>query len=72
MDIIAGLVNEGQRDTAQWVGPFIGDSHPDWIEELHWHQGSGLVGAGISYRTRVADLCVHRRALRVDRLGQPT
>src|SRR6516225_9174333 len=47
------------------------EPHPYRVEEPHRRQGLGLVGLRVAHRAGVPDLSAHRRALGVDRLGEP-
>ena len=53
------------------AGGLLGEPHADRIEEPHRRQSGGLIGSGVGHRTGVADLCADRRALGVDRVGEP-
>ena len=50
----------------------LGEPHADRVEEPHRGQRGGLVGARVGDRAGVADLRADRRALGVDRVGEPS
>src|SRR6516165_1791895 len=53
------------------AGRLLGEPHADRVEEPHRRQGGGLVGLRVGHRAGVPDLSAYRRALGVDRLGEP-